>query len=81
MSFDDEIQFDFNRQISSYRAFLLILFLSFLVAVYAIISAQKIIKETENSQVFHYDLREKNLQKNTSLPASDRQIKIKNPSK
>ena len=44
----NDLEFDLNRQISSQRAFLIIIILSFIVAVYTIVAANKVIDSAQN---------------------------------
>jgi hypothetical protein len=76
MALNDDWDFDLNRRISSYRAFLVVIILSFLVAWYTVSSARKIIDNAEVSPIFNTQLRNKNISgQNNQLPAVDNPAK------
>jgi hypothetical protein len=74
----DDLEFDLNRQISSQRAFLVIIILSFIVASYTIVAANKIVDNAKNSTTFNVVDKAKNnsnpvknINKNTNLNNKD----------
>jgi hypothetical protein len=59
MGFRENMDYDLNQRISSHRAFLVIMVLSFLVACYSVVTARRFMDSMQTSVILNFEYRNK----------------------